>query len=247
LYELATNATKYGALSAPSGQIKVTWRVEQATPTEHFAAPLTENRRGSLVFEWIEQGGPEVEPPNRRGFGSELIERQLRYELNGKAAMTFEKSGLHVTLTVPITDAIQVPHWVIVASELKPVDIDLAKKKLAGKRVLLVEDSALLCFALEQTLLEAGCEIIGPCCRLADAIDQASSHEFDCALLDINLSGEMVSPLANQLRERGVPFVLTSAYGPDELPRVLVGDPQIRKPFTDTEMLERLASILVAR
>ena len=122
--------------------------------------------------------------------------------------------------------------------------VDLAKAALAGKRVLLVEDSGFLCFALEQTLRQAGCEIVGPCSRLEDAMDEASHHELDCALLDINLRGEMVSPLAAQLRRRGVPFVLASAYSEHEVPPGLIGEPQIRKPFTDKEVLESLASII---
>ena len=130
------------------------------------------------------------------------------------------------------------------ASELNPDPIELAKGALAGKRVLLVEDNGFVCFALEQTLKEAGCEIIGPCCRLADAMNEAAHHDLDCALLDINLRGELVSPLASRLRERGIPFVLTSAYGERELPPALASEPQIRKPFTDTDLLARLASVL---
>jgi two-component SAPR family response regulator len=131
-----------------------------------------------------------------------------------------------------------------VASQIKPGALGVAKEALAGKRVLLVEDSGFLCFALEHTLREAGCEIVGPCSRLADAMDEASRHQLDCALLDINLRGEMVSPLAAQLRERGVPFVLTSAYSEHELPPGLTGETQVRKPFTDKEVLESLASVL---
>jgi two-component SAPR family response regulator len=131
-----------------------------------------------------------------------------------------------------------------VASQISPPLVEAAKEVLAGKRVLLVEDSGFLCFALEQTLREAGCEVVGPCSRLEQAMDEASHHDLDCALLDINLRGEMVSPLAAQLRERGIPFVLTSAYSEHELPPGLVGEPQIRKPFTDREVLESLASIL---
>jgi two-component SAPR family response regulator len=131
-----------------------------------------------------------------------------------------------------------------VASQIKCGVFEMAQEALAGKRILLVEDSGFLCFALEHTLRQVGCEIVGPCSRLDQAMDEASHQELDCALLDINLRGEMVSPLAAQLRERGVPFVLTSAYSEHELPPGLVGEPQIRKPFTDTEVLESLASLL---
>ena len=110
LYELATNATKYGALSAPSGQVEVRWRVAQSQRGGASEEAPVSNLAHSLIFEWIERGGPEVSSPTHRGFGSELIERQLRYELNGKTAMTFDNTGLKVTLTVPLSDAIQVVH-----------------------------------------------------------------------------------------------------------------------------------------
>lgn len=110
LYELATNAMKYGALSAPSGHIEVRWTVARAQLHEPLENASTANLAHNLIFEWIERNGPEVKAPTRHGFGSELIERQLRYELDGRAAMTFDKKGVQVTLTLPITDAIQVAH-----------------------------------------------------------------------------------------------------------------------------------------
>ena len=91
-------------------QVEVKWKVAQAQPIGHSQQAPVANLGHHLIFEWIERGGPEVSAPTRRGFGSELIERQLRYELNGRAAMTFHKTGLHVTLTVPLSDAIQVMH-----------------------------------------------------------------------------------------------------------------------------------------
>lgn len=90
LYELATNATKYGALSVPGGTITVSWRLESRDGAEP-----------SLIFRWQERGGPKVTEPSRRGFGSELMQRQLRYELNGSAAMEFSEEGLQVTLEIP--------------------------------------------------------------------------------------------------------------------------------------------------
>ncbi len=110
------------------------------------------------------------------------------------------------------------------------------KDALQGKRVLIVEDNGLLYYALEQTLREIGCEI--------EAMEQATVQEFDVALLDINLRGQLVCPLADQLRERGVPFLLTSAYHATDLPRALEHDIQIRKPFTDADLLTNLASLL---
>jgi two-component SAPR family response regulator len=104
-----------------------------------------------------------------------------------------------------------------------------------------MEDNGVLCYSLEQALLEARCEVIGPYARLAEAMEQAPHQHIDLALLDINLRGEFVSPLAELLRRCGVPFVLASAYHSRELPEELQGEAQLRKPFTDNELLLKLA------
>ncbi len=91
LYELATNATKYGALSAPAGSVDVAWRLE---PRSDGAS--------ALVFNWRERDGPAVSEPVHRGFGTELLQRQLRYELNGNATMDFQQDGLRVVLEIPM-------------------------------------------------------------------------------------------------------------------------------------------------
>jgi len=115
---------------------------------------------------------------------------------------------------------------------------------LRGLNVLVVEDNGLLCCVLEETLREAGCEIVGPYARLPEAMSAATTERIDIALLDINVRGQLVSPLADRLRERGVPFVLTSAYQPHDLPRSLQAETQLRKPYTDSDLLERLASVV---
>ena len=87
LHELATNATKYGALSVPSGKVCIRWHEDK----------MTDGGR-QLAFEWRECGGPRVEPPTRRGFGSQLVERALAYELGGTARMAFDPTGLTCTI-----------------------------------------------------------------------------------------------------------------------------------------------------
>jgi PAS domain S-box-containing protein len=89
LHELATNASKYGALSIPSGRVII-----QCTVTSH-------NPR-LLSLRWEEIGGPPVTPPSRKGFGTRLIERGLSVELGGDAIITFEPSGVVCTLTTPL-------------------------------------------------------------------------------------------------------------------------------------------------
>jgi two-component sensor histidine kinase len=86
LHELATNAVKYGALSNRTGKVAVTWAVEGSRP-------------GSLHLQWRESGGPTVTPPNRKGFGSRLIERNLPLELNGQAKIEYRAEGIVCTVT----------------------------------------------------------------------------------------------------------------------------------------------------
>jgi two-component system CheB/CheR fusion protein len=90
VHELATNALKYGALSKPEGRIDISWRVDGASDP------------GQLVFDWREKGGPSVASPQRAGFGSELLEKTLAFELKGKTTLRYDTSGLHCTIAIPI-------------------------------------------------------------------------------------------------------------------------------------------------
>ncbi|MDP3659183.1 HWE histidine kinase domain-containing protein [Phenylobacterium sp.] len=86
LHELATNAVKYGALSTPSGRVLVRSRVSGA----------------DLVLEWIEQGGPTVVRPSRRGFGGRLLEQGLAGELAGRVVLTYDPAGLSCRMQLPM-------------------------------------------------------------------------------------------------------------------------------------------------
>jgi two-component sensor histidine kinase/CHASE1-domain containing sensor protein len=87
IHELATNAAKYGALSRPGGTVTVTWQ-----------------RRGDGLVEvvWQESGGPEVARPDRRGFGTDLIERVVAQELKQPVKLEFLPEGLRCLLTIPV-------------------------------------------------------------------------------------------------------------------------------------------------
>jgi PAS domain S-box-containing protein len=95
IHELATNAVKHGALVVPQGRIRVTWRVHNSTEVPR------------LVFEWKESGVPErAAKRRRRGFGTDLLERTLAYELKAKVAQAFEPDGLRCTIELPLTERI---------------------------------------------------------------------------------------------------------------------------------------------
>jgi PAS domain S-box-containing protein len=90
LHELTTNAAKYGALSVPSGELTVTWTV---------SGTLFQ----SLRLEWRERGGPPVSaPPARRGFGSRLLERGIRAELEGEVTLDYTPEGLDAVIDIPL-------------------------------------------------------------------------------------------------------------------------------------------------
>jgi PAS domain S-box-containing protein len=89
LQELATNAVKYGALSNATGEIRITWEVVRGAPSH-------------LRLRWEESGGPAVQPPTRRGFGTRLIERSLAQDLGGNVDIAFAATGLVCTVDAPL-------------------------------------------------------------------------------------------------------------------------------------------------
>ncbi len=95
VHELATNAAKYGALSNDAGSVEVRWAVD---------ASSSDGPR--LRLTWTEQGGPPVVAPERRGFGSRLIERGLAGELNGSARLAFDRAGLVCTIDAALPAAV---------------------------------------------------------------------------------------------------------------------------------------------
>jgi DNA-binding response OmpR family regulator len=88
---------------------------------------------------------------------------------------------------------------------------------LRGKRVLIVEDEALVAMLVEDSLLEAGAEVMGPAASVGEALllieGAASDGGLNAAVLDINLAGEAVSPVADRLAAMGVPFLFATGYG----------------------------------
>ena len=88
-HELATNAGKYGALSAPDGRVFVDWS-------------LADQRAPRLMLTWRETGGPAVTPPERRGFGSRLIERNVQHDLAGQVELDYATDGFIAEISIPL-------------------------------------------------------------------------------------------------------------------------------------------------
>nr|WP_274709384.1 response regulator [Nitratireductor luteus] len=110
-------------------------------------------------------------------------------------------------------------------------------------RILIVEDEAILAFGLEQELVEAGHATVGPFRNVATACRAAMQETFDIAVLDINLNGELVYPVAEQLTRRGIPFLFLSGYGSESIPEPFRAFPRLAKPYDPTEMARILKEL----
>ena len=97
-------------------------------------------------------------------------------------------------------------------------------------RVLVVEDESLVALDIENMLEEMGCKVVASVPRLVKALDLASRLDFDLAVLDINLAGEVVYPLAFRLAARGIPFLFSTGYSTSTLPPELRDRPILKKP-----------------
>ena len=107
---------------------------------------------------------------------------------------------------------------------------------------LVVEDEFLIAMDLELLLERQGWRVLGPAASVVEALRLLEQGEApDAALLDVNLRGELVTPVAEALRARGVPFVLASAYDPSDMAEALAGAVNVGKPTDERRLLAALA------
>jgi len=119
---------------------------------------------------------------------------------------------------------------------------------LAGSRILVVEDEYFLADDLDEALTQAGAEVLGPMPSVGDATRFiAGEADIDAAVLDVNLHGEMVFPVADALRERGIPFAFATGYDESALPQRFANVPRIEKPFKSEQLAAVLGPMITAR
>jgi len=110
-------------------------------------------------------------------------------------------------------------------------------------RILIVEDEAMVAMLAEDLLIELGFEVLGPVGSLSAALDMVARTDPDAALLDVNLRGERVFPVAEALSARGVPFVFASGYAGGELPDAWAGHARLSKPYAKSELARAFAAV----
>lgn len=114
---------------------------------------------------------------------------------------------------------------------------------LAGIRVLVVEDEALVLLSLEDMLTELGCDVV-VAMRVDDALAKAAEFTFDVALLDVNVAGRRVDPVAALLARRGIPFILSTGY--EDVSGLQLSDARaiLNKPYLATDLRAALRTAL---
>jgi two-component sensor histidine kinase/DNA-binding response OmpR family regulator len=228
LHELATNAAKYGALSSILGTVRLSWELS----------------RDRMVLQWVENGGPHVQKPRSEGYGTRVIGASVERQLDGRATFDWHPDGLRFTMSIPLGEKAKLDD--APAHEPRnPVAGNgaagngAARPVTRGNRLLLVEDEALTGMMMSDMLTELGFEVIGPFGRVADAMAAVGRENFQAAVLDVNLDGEMVYPVADAVLALGVPFVFVTGYSAEGIDRRFAQIPVLQKPI-ERQMLQNV-------
>ena len=221
LHELATNAAKYGALSNSTGRLIVTCKLQSD---------------GSCTIHWLESGGPPVKAPTRRGFGSVLLHRSVPFDLQGTSEIDYHPHGVEARFMIParfIMD--RIPRTTPKTNNQAP---GKSTVNFAMTSVLLVEDQLVIALDAEDMLRDIGVSELTTVATAQDALRAIARATPNMAVLDVNLGTGNSIVIADELAQRGVPFVFATGYGdsimiPDKLSHI----PVVRKPYT-TEALK---------
>jgi PAS domain S-box-containing protein len=232
LHELGTNSIKYGALSNAEGVVTINWAVND----------------DMLRLRWAERGGPPLQAPVRRGFGTKLIEQSAKSG-GGGAHMSMEADGVQweISLPLPRADAETESRSEYVDATLRLEEgsnADAPSPILAGKRFLVIEDEPLVALDIISSLEQAGVHLEGAVGCASEALSQIERTTLDAALLDANLRGEPVGDIAAALTRKNVPFIFVTGYGRENLPPAFAGATVLSKPFSQQQLLEAAVKLV---
>ena len=220
LHELATNAAKYGALSCAEGRVTIRWKIEGST----------------LHFFWEETGGPRVEPPARSGFGTKIIQASLNEQKGDSVRFEWNPEGLKCNILVQCGETVKAPR------SAEPPAHAVNGSDKGAKRALVVEDEALVGMFTCDCLEELGYAIVGPYATMLEAEDAIGHEQFDFAVLDVNLTGRPVYPLAERLSTMNIPFVFVTGYGRESINPKFSHAPVLQKPFARDALASAMES-----
>lgn len=239
VHELATNALKYGALSIAEGRIDVVWRMS------------TEQDRPVLRLQWTETR-PTIAnwtPPTRRGFGSELVERRVPYELDGEGKVELTPEGARVSIAFPLQPGASILETSApVRKSIFGGSVDMSEEQfLTGLRILVIEDDYLLACDAQSALESAGATVVGPFRKEGEAIEAIRHGDLSAALTDINLGQGPSFEVAKALQQAHVPFAFLTGYGPEAIPQEFAEVPRFIKPIDVRRMIRDLSHFVQNR
>lgn len=119
-------------------------------------------------------------------------------------------------------------------------------RALKGLRVLIVEDEAPIALQVEDMLVESECEVVGPASRVTQALKLLDERPVDAAVLDLNIAGDMVYPVADALDKRGLPYLFATGYAASSLSEPYQARRVLQKPFSRRELLRAIQDVLDA-
>lgn len=237
VHELATNAVKHGALSAREGHVDLHWN---------------QLANESVDMLWQESGGPPVSTPTQPGFGTNLIQQIVENQLCGTIQHFWEKEGYRLKLNLP-ENILQISAEKIASGRRTKGGDDDAMSQTAQRgadesdigTLLIVEDEPLLAMQMSKSLEEFGWSIFG----VAGSIDEANRilsdrKKPDAAILDVDLAGMPVFPLARSLRRLGIPFLFCTGYEDLEYVQEFAQCRSIRKPATVLQIVRGLRDVV---
>jgi CheY-like chemotaxis protein len=118
------------------------------------------------------------------------------------------------------------------------------ERPFEGQRILIAEDNLFAAMGLEQALRDLGCEPVGPAARVDEAMRLAREEILNGALLDVELHGELIFGVAEELERRGVPVIFATGYDNGIFPAPFVRHPRLRKPYGEEEVREVLEAVM---
>lgn len=236
LHELAAQALRHGALSEHRGRVTVRW---SSTPA------------GGFVLDWRETGGPAVRFETSDGFGGVLLSEITGRELAGHVTLDPSPAGLRARIEAGAAALASPPSHA--AEPAPPTAPDTPARvqtvqsdpgRIAGLRILIVEDSLLLALELQQGLTDLGAHIVGSAAEVGEAMAMID-RPFDAAVLDANLNGESVMPVAQALHAMGRPFIFATGYADKSGPAGFDA-PIVRKPYNVGQIARALSQVCSA-
>jgi two-component sensor histidine kinase/CheY-like chemotaxis protein len=219
IHEFATNAAKYGSLSAASGSVEVRWQLKE----------------GMIRLTWRENGGPTVEKPSKRGFGTKIIDASINARNGGSAEFEWRPEGLICELTWPHANG--------TAQHAPKESASKSNVRRSGPAILVVEDEPMVGMLTRDLLHKMGYDVVGPLNNIEDALRVGHEAELHCAVLDVNLAGSPIFPVARVLAARGIPFMFLTGYEEAVIDDEYRSRPILRKPIDSGELESALRSM----